>query len=442
MTATSGAAGRDGLADAYVLLEQVGRGQHSVVHRAQPKDHPGRVVAVKRIAEVHRPEAVPAVHRQTATLRALEHPALLVPQDIVTDGDGIALVLPWAPGRSLVNVLARRASGMSPTEVAAIGARVASALAAVNDADLVHGNVTASNILFDAEGRARLADVGTGLLHRPPDPDETPAADLEALAEVLHTALGAGPAPVRGELVATIAALEAVPADDAEGRDSAESALADHFAATVGRRAEQVSARPGPPPHEDVPIDHVWPKRLVVLVAAVVVAVIGAVLLLVGLPGGDDAPTDEANAIDTISAAPAPDPTPTVFPSPREVPPLCNEQDVAPDDLVADVDGSGCGIVLTATTQELDDGPALVLTVPDEGGDLAGDYRIGEELAAVVVGDWDCDGTDTPAVVRPTGEAFTFDDYGALTSTPVEGAVDLPPRVVTDGDCDVLARPN
>ena len=109
---------------------------------------------------------------------------------------------------------------------------------------------------------------------------------------------------------------------------------------------------------------------------------------------------------------------------------------------MADLDGSGCGIVLTATTQELDDGPALVLTVPDEGGDLAGDYRIGEELAAVVVGDWDCDGTDTPAVVRPTGEAFTFDAYGAETSTPVEGAVDLPPRVLTDGDCDLLARPN
>ena len=441
MAASWGAAGLDDLADTYVLLEQVGRGAHSVVHRAQPKDHPGRVVAVKRIAEVHRPEALPAFHRQTAVLRALDHPALLVPQDIVADDDGIALVLPWAPGRSLVNVLARRASGMSPDEVATMGARLASALAAVHGAELVHGNVTASNILFDAEGRACLSDVGTGQLHRPPEPDETPAADVEPLAAVLHAALGAGPPPVPGDLVATVAALRAITAVDGDAADVARTALAEHLAEVMGHRAERLSARPGPPPHEPVPIEHVWPKRLVVLVAAVVVAVVGAVILLVGLPGGgDDVPADDPDAIDTISAAPAPEAS--EIPSPRAVPPLCSEQDVAPDDLVADLDGSGCGIVLTATTQELDDGPALVLTVPDEGGDLAGDYRIGEELAAVVVGDWDCDGTDTPAVVRPTGEAFTFDAYGAETSTPVEGAVDLPPRVLTDGDCDLLARPN
>ncbi|NCG25747.1 MAG: hypothetical protein GWP47_16645, partial [Actinobacteria bacterium] len=41
-------------------------------------------------------------------------------------------------------------------------------------------------------------------------------------------------------------------------------------------------------------------------------------------------------------------------------------------------------------------------------------YAIGQPGDVAVVGDWDCDGTDTPALLRPaTGEIAVFSDWPA-----------------------------
>jgi hypothetical protein len=109
--------------------------------------------------------------------------------------------------------------------------------------------------------------------------------------------------------------------------------------------------------------------------------------------------------------------------------------------LDADVDGRGCSLPLLVTQETIDGQPSLVLTVPPEAGERAGRYVVATADDQVVVGDWDCNGIDTPAVYRPgTGETFLYDGYGTLQ--PTSGPA-LPPNataavVTTAAGCDEL----
>ena len=61
-------------------------------------------------------------------------------------------------------------------------------------------------------------------------------------------------------------------------------------------------------------------------------------------------------------------------------------------------------------------------------------YAVGEPGDVVLLGDWDCDGTSSPAVHRPaTGQVWRFDAWPE-TATP------LAPAVVSTGAADVAVR--
>ncbi len=83
--------------------------------------------------------------------------------------------------------------------------------------------------------------------------------------------------------------------------------------------------------------------------------------------------------------------------------------------LWADVDGRGCSLPLVVSAQQVDGQPAAVLAVPDAAGEVAGHYAVARAEDQVVVGDWDCDGVDTPGVYRPTdGAVYHFRGFGLL----------------------------
>ena len=134
-----------------------------------------------------------------------------------------------------------------------------------------------------------------------------------------------------------------------------------------------------------------------VLGASIVVALIltaGGVFVAVG----DDASTVAAPTSTTVSPRPAHVPEPstpsTSAPTPRRLWPPSSCPEVAAA-LAADIDGDGCD-----EDVRIDAG---IVTSADRHWEVAGTDDI------VVLGDWDCDGRATPAVLRPeTGGLWVF----------------------------------
>lgn len=176
------------------------------------------------------------------------------------------------------------------------------------------------------------------------------------------------------------------------------------------------SRRPGREPlgrarvTEDRPADRVRSRRVgpVVVVAAAALALVGAGALI-RTHAGPDARIDPAiphelghSADDPGSATPH-DHVPA---SAADGPPPADQRDCPTVEGTAlDLDGDGC-------PQPVDvDGTTIV---------AAGvTYRVGEAGDVAGVGDWNCDGQATPALVRPdTGELFVFDGWTS-DDTPV-----------------------
>ena len=131
-------------------------------------------------------------------------------------------------------------------------------------------------------------------------------------------------------------------------------------------------------------------RRAIVAASVVMTVVVAAILL--GRPGADTEP-------------PAAQPTPPVG-DPEADPPA------------------------TTTTPPLIAAPASDATELTHGGRR---YAVGRAGDIVVTGDWDCDGTSTPAVLRPaTGEVAVFaawpgagETTAPATTAVVDGAIDL-----------------
>jgi Protein kinase domain len=76
--------------------------------------------------------------------------------------------------------------------------------------------------------------------------------------------------------------------------------------------------------------------------------------------------------------------------------------------------------------------------VQDDGVIVLGSQRFTAGVAGdrIAIGDWDCDGAQTPAVLRPsTGAVFVFEEWATASSD-----VSVPPTRVVTGATDIKAR--
>jgi beta-lactam-binding protein with PASTA domain len=219
---------------------------------------------------------------EARSVASLNHPHVLRVFDWGEDTDGPYLVLEYLGGGSLRDLL-DRGERLSHSQAAHLGTEVAQGLAYAHSRGLVHRDIKPANLLFDEEGRVRVADfgvaralaeaaytepagamVGTARYISPESAEGKPVdgrADVYSLALVLYEALSGTVPFVTDTTMGTLAARLGAPLppheslgplDDVLARAAAPEASARldaaGFAARLGALASALPTHVAPAP--------------------------------------------------------------------------------------------------------------------------------------------------------------------------------------------------
>jgi eukaryotic-like serine/threonine-protein kinase len=143
------------IAGRYRLDSLLGRGGMSEVWCATDLEL-GRRVALKLLAP-HEDNA--RFEREARAVAALAHPNVTQLYDYGESDDRPFMVLEYLPGGSLEELLRERGA-LPDEETHRIASEIAGGLAHAHARGVVHRDLKPSNVLFDDEGRAKLADFG------------------------------------------------------------------------------------------------------------------------------------------------------------------------------------------------------------------------------------------------------------------------------------------
>jgi serine/threonine protein kinase len=147
----------------------------------------GTTVALK-IVRSGDPEFVRRLTQEARALESFEHPGLIRLLDTGLAGDDAYLVMEFVDGPTLAESLHK--GPLSAPATAALGARLADALAYVHERGIVHRDVKPSNILQSSTGEAWIGDFGIAQLHD--------ASTLTAAGTTLGTVVYMAPEQLEG----------------------------------------------------------------------------------------------------------------------------------------------------------------------------------------------------------------------------------------------------
>lgn len=176
----------------YRLVAPLGTGASAEVFLAEDV-RLGRKVAVKMLQPVLAGDDrfLRRFRAEAQTVANINHPNVVVIHDWGEDDDSPYLVSEYLPGGSLRAVL-QAGHRLTPSQALVVGLDVCRGLAHAHNAGLVHRDLKPANLLFDTEGRLRIADFGLARA-------VAEAGVTEPEGSVLGTARYAAPEQARGE---------------------------------------------------------------------------------------------------------------------------------------------------------------------------------------------------------------------------------------------------
>ena len=425
-------------------------------------DH--RPVAVKRATS---PSGAERLRHEAQLLHAARHPQVVSVVGFEPGGDDGQAVLTtaWVPGGSLAAGSARR---RSVRDLVRILASAAATLSDLHDRGIVHGRIDAEHVLVDEHGAAVLCGFAAAEQHadRPASDDVAAMGRLIGTLAVALNRSGARRGVLRSrghtEVAERLAAIGRRAADPLASRRPSARALA--------RQLAELAPESGRPRAE--PFAGAGERSPLAVVGVVAAAAAVGVLAVLGFsrwrasaanPSSSPATATTIAATTTTTALPpaessvaapavstvdvtgvlvAPEPTPPAIPgdppllepAPPAMPSDAPIPDPPPLDEPPAVDGTadastgpptGCE-TLPADTPAVDlddDGCAEPITIGGDGTVTVGRLAFGIGLDPgdqVLVGDWDCDGRPTLAVLRmPSGAVDVFSGWPAEGEAPV-----------------------
>jgi hypothetical protein len=149
----------DAIVGSYRLAGFLGAGGMGEVHRATHMST-GQVVAIKVLSA---PEIdarwLARVYHEARVLQGLSHPNIVKLHELVTREGRPCLVLEYAVGESLADVLKRRGR-LTPRDALRVLHALADAVAHVHTRDIVHRDLKPANVRVTADGNIKLLDFG------------------------------------------------------------------------------------------------------------------------------------------------------------------------------------------------------------------------------------------------------------------------------------------
>ncbi|MBA3248783.1 MAG: CDGSH iron-sulfur domain-containing protein [Geodermatophilaceae bacterium] len=142
----------------YRLLAPVGRGGVGRVWSARDEVL-GREVAVQQLDLPAIPARRERSLREAHAAARIASPHVARVLDVVEEGDQLWIVMERVPGRSLVDLITERGP-LPPADIVRIAQHVLLALTAAVEHDVLHRDVTPSNVLLRPDGSAVLAGFG------------------------------------------------------------------------------------------------------------------------------------------------------------------------------------------------------------------------------------------------------------------------------------------